>query len=60
MGPEENVVKIGEHLRSQYKDQKWLLLAFEHELNPKKLQNLEDYGNILTSKKLNSPDEFYS
>jgi hypothetical protein len=38
---QESNDKLNEHLKSQYKDQTWIKLAFDHELKPLKLK-----GNI--------------
>jgi hypothetical protein len=53
----ESNVKLNEHLKSQYKDQKWLKLAFDAELNPLKLESTS--GDFLTGHRIDNIDEGY-
>ena len=55
---QESNHKLNEHLKSQYKDQKWLKLAFDHELKPLKLEGYS--GDFLVGQRLDSIQDGYA
>jgi len=57
MTMQESNDKLNEHLKSQYKDQKWLRLAFDHELKPLKLKGYS--GGFLVGQRLDSVQDGY-